>query len=45
MPQMDRDVIVGKLSRDVYTQQKVEILSALRKLGEKVSNFPDRVTC
>lgn len=36
---MDRDVIVGKLSRDVYTQQKVEILSALRKLGEKVSNL------
>lgn len=36
---MDRDVIVGKLARDVYTQQKVEILSALRKLGEKVSRF------
>lgn len=34
--QMDRDVIVGKLSRDVYTQQKMEILTALRKLGEKV---------
>lgn len=34
--QMDRDVMVGKLSRDVYTQQKMEILTALRKLGEKV---------
>lgn len=34
--QMDRDVIVGKLLRDVYTQQKMEILTALRKLGEKV---------
>lgn len=34
--QMDRDVIVGKMSRDVYTQQKMEILTALRKLGEKV---------
>lgn len=34
--QMDRDVIVGKLPRDVYTQQKMEILMALRKLGEKV---------
>lgn len=28
--------MVGKLPRDVYTQQKVEILTALRKLGEKV---------
>lgn len=35
--QMDRDVIVGKLLRDVYTQQKMEILTALRKLGEKVT--------
>lgn len=34
---MDRDVIVGKLARDVYTQQKLEILTALRKLGEKVT--------
>lgn len=35
--QMDRDVMVGKLSRDVYTQQKMEILTALKKLGEKVT--------
>lgn len=34
--QMDRDLMVGKLGRDVYTQQKLEILTALRKLGEKV---------
>ncbi len=27
---------VGKLSEDVYNQQAVEILAALRKLGEKV---------
>uniref|UniRef100_A0A3Q0R4A4 Leucine zipper and CTNNBIP1 domain containing n=1 Tax=Amphilophus citrinellus TaxID=61819 RepID=A0A3Q0R4A4_AMPCI len=35
--EMDRDVMVGKLSRDVYTQQKMEILTALRKLGEKLT--------
>ena len=34
---MQRDVKVGKLSEDVYTSQAVEILAALRKLGEKVS--------
>lgn len=34
--QMDRDVMVGQLPRNVYTLQKVEILTALRKLGEKV---------
>lgn len=36
---MDRDLMVGKLERDLYTQQKVEILTALRKLGEKVPIF------
>ena len=36
---MDRDLMVGKLERDLYTQQKVEILTALRKLGEKVLVF------
>lgn len=35
--EMDRDVIVGKLSRDDYTQQKMEILTALKKLGEKLT--------
>ncbi|XP_073877051.1 protein LZIC isoform X5 [Macaca fascicularis] len=35
MQLMDRDLMVGKLERDLYTQQKVEILTALRKLGEK----------
>uniref|UniRef100_A0A3P8R8T3 Beta-catenin-interacting ICAT domain-containing protein n=1 Tax=Astatotilapia calliptera TaxID=8154 RepID=A0A3P8R8T3_ASTCA len=37
LAEMDRDVMVGKLSRDVYTQQKMEILTALRKLGEKLT--------
>lgn len=37
--QMDRDVMVGKLPRDVYTQQKLEILTALRKLDEKVKSL------
>lgn len=36
LAEMDRDLMVGKLSRDVYTQQKLEILTALRKLGEKL---------
>uniref|UniRef100_A0A8C1D106 Leucine zipper and CTNNBIP1 domain containing n=1 Tax=Cyprinus carpio carpio TaxID=630221 RepID=A0A8C1D106_CYPCA len=37
LAELDRDVMVGKLPRDVYTQQKVEILTALRKLGEKLT--------
>ncbi|XP_045855269.1 protein LZIC isoform X2 [Meles meles] len=37
MQLMDRDLIVGKLDRGLYTQQKVEILTALRKLGEKLT--------
>ncbi|XP_032904406.1 protein LZIC [Amblyraja radiata] len=37
LAEMDRDVIVGKLPRDVYMQQKVEILTALRKLEEKLT--------
>ncbi|XP_039611434.1 protein LZIC isoform X1 [Polypterus senegalus] len=37
LAEMDRDVMVGKLPRDTYTQQKVEILTALRKLGEKLT--------
>uniref|UniRef100_A0A3B3SUM4 Leucine zipper and CTNNBIP1 domain containing n=1 Tax=Paramormyrops kingsleyae TaxID=1676925 RepID=A0A3B3SUM4_9TELE len=36
LAEMDRDVMVGKLPRGTYTQQKVEILMALRKLGETV---------
>ncbi|XP_042635900.1 protein LZIC isoform X2 [Catharus ustulatus] len=35
LAEMDRDLMVGKLPRDLYTQQKLEILTALRKLGEK----------
>ncbi|XP_043532124.1 protein LZIC isoform X1 [Chiloscyllium plagiosum] len=37
LAEIDRDVIVGKLPRDVYTQQKVEVLTALRKLEEKLT--------
>ncbi|MXQ81853.1 hypothetical protein E5288_WYG004879 [Bos mutus] len=37
LAEMDRDLMVGKLARDLYTQQKVEILTALRKLGEKLT--------
>ncbi|KAM4646554.1 protein LZIC isoform 1-T4 [Amazona ochrocephala] len=42
LAEMDRDLMVGKLGRDLYTQQKVEILTALRKLGEKLT--PDDET-
>lgn len=34
---MDRDVLIGKISKDVQTMQKVEILTALRKLGDQLS--------
>ncbi|XP_037124320.1 protein LZIC [Syngnathus acus] len=37
LAEMDRDVMVGKLSRDDYKQQKMEVLTALRKLGEKLT--------
>ena len=33
---MQRDTKMGKIPHDVFVQQKVEILAALRKLGEKV---------
>ncbi len=33
---MQREMKIGKISEDTYTQQAVEILAALRKLGEKV---------
>ncbi len=32
--QIDRDAKIGKLATDIATQQKVEILTALKKLGE-----------
>ena len=35
--QVERDSKIGKMSKDVATQQMVEILTALRKLGEKLS--------
>jgi hypothetical protein len=34
---LQRDVKTGQLSEDVYTQQAVEMLTALKKLGETVS--------
>lgn len=36
-PQIRRDEKVGKLSGDVSTQQSVEILTALKKLGESLT--------
>jgi hypothetical protein len=33
---MERDVKIGKISKDQQTEQKVEILTALRKLGDQV---------
>ncbi|PWA30996.1 hypothetical protein CCH79_00010657 [Gambusia affinis] len=41
LAEMDRDVMVGKMSREVHTQQKMEILTALRKLGEKLTPEDD----
>ncbi|XP_013154974.1 protein LZIC isoform X2 [Falco biarmicus] len=37
LAEMDRDLMIGKLERNLYTQQKVEILTALRKLDEKLT--------
>ncbi|KAG8434812.1 hypothetical protein GDO86_012965 [Hymenochirus boettgeri] len=37
LAELDRDLMVGRLQRDIYTQQKVEILIAVEKLGEKLS--------
>ena len=34
--QLQRDSNLGKISQDAYSQQAVEILTALRKLGESV---------
>lgn len=34
--QMQRDLKTGHLSQAAYTQQAVEILTALKKLGEQV---------
>ena len=35
--QLQRDQNLGKISQDAYSQQAVEILAALKKLGETVS--------
>ncbi|XP_078615524.1 protein LZIC-like [Branchiostoma floridae x Branchiostoma japonicum] len=36
LAEMERDAKVGKLPPDVYTQQKMEVLMALRKLGDQL---------
>lgn len=36
LSEMERDVKIGKISKEQQVEQKAEILSALRKLGEKV---------
>jgi hypothetical protein len=35
--ELERDSKIGKISNEVYTQQAVEILAALKRLGEKLS--------
>lgn len=37
--EMEKEVAIGKISKSAQTEQKVEILTALRKLGEQVSTF------
>merc|ERR1711991_912489 len=37
LAEMERDVKIGKISAQQQTEQKVEILTALRKLGEQIS--------
>lgn len=37
LAEMDRDLMIGKLGKDLHTEHKVEILGALRKLGEKLT--------
>lgn len=37
LSEIDRDHKIGKLNGEIFSQQKVEILSALRKLGETLT--------
>ncbi|EDV23899.1 Protein LZIC [Trichoplax sp. H2] len=37
LAEIERDGKIGKLAVDVYKQQKLEILTALKKLGDKLS--------
>ena len=39
LSELQRDVKLGKISQKIVTQQTVEILSALKKLGEKLSDM------
>ena len=36
-----RDFKVGKLDKDLFVQQKLEVIAALSKLGEDFSSFQD----
>ncbi|KAM4703318.1 protein LZIC [Rhinophrynus dorsalis] len=45
LAEMDRDLMVGKLERDLYTQQKGEVLTALRKLGETLTPEDESFLC
>lgn len=38
LAELERDMKIGKIAVDVGTQQKVEILTALKKLGESLSS-------
>jgi len=41
LSEIERDFKVGKMLEDVYRQQKLEILVAVKKLGEEVSHCFD----
>ena len=36
LTEMERDVKIGKITKEMQIEQKVEILAALRSLGEQV---------
>jgi len=40
---MQRDLKTGHLSQAAYTQQAVEILTALKKLGEQVRAYNHQI--
>jgi tyrosine-protein phosphatase YwqE len=39
LSELQRDVKLGKVEQNIFTQQTVEILSALKKLGENLSEM------
>ncbi|XP_063675602.1 protein LZIC-like isoform X2 [Bolinopsis microptera] len=38
LTQLDRDVVLGKRTAEESKQDKIEILTALKKLGQQISN-------